>query len=206
MTLDQKTDEPRNGEAKREAIVVAALDALVQKGYAGTRLRDVSQMADVSIGLIQHYFDSRENLLAEAMLHASHRLLAALEEESHTPRSAWERVVRMIDLLAGVPSVEDQARLWLESSNIVMQYPHLSSLLERVYQTWDKYLRAAVQTGVDDGSLDPVASVDEVVAIFLAFIDGYEFEIATGLTGPEPEVLERRSLTLARALLRPVTH
>lgn len=92
-------------EEKRELILVAAFRVLGEMGYAGTRLRDVGDRAGVSVGLIQHYFDSHENLLAPAMLHAA------------------------------VPSFDDQARLWLESSNMVMQYPHLSPLLQSVYAT-----------------------------------------------------------------------
>lgn len=192
-------------EEKRQLILTAALGVLVEKGYARTRLRDVADRAGVSVGLIQHYFDSRENLLAQAMLHSSHRLLDAFGSDSQESRAPWRRVTRMIALLASVPSLDDQARLWLESSNMVMQYPHLSPLLQRVYDTWHGHLRAAIAAGVDDGSLDPVASVDEVVAIILAFIDGYEFEIATGLADGDPAVLERRALTLAAALVRPAT-
>lgn len=199
------TASPSTGgvEEKRQLILGAALGVLVEKGYARTRLRDVADRAGVSIGLIQHYFDARENLLAEAMLHSSHRLLDAFARESQESHAPWHRVTRTIALLASVPSLDDQARLWLESSNMVMQYPQLSSLLQRVYDAWRDHLGAAIEAGVADGSLDPVSSVDEVVAIILAFIDGYEFEIATGLADGDPAVLERRALTLAAALVRP---
>lgn len=190
-------------EEKRQLILAAALGVLVEKGYARTRMRDVGDRAGVSVGLIQHYFDSRENLLAQAMLHSSHRLLDAFARESQESHAPWHRVTRTIALLASVPSLDDQARLWLESSNMVMQYPQLSPLLQRVYDAWRDHLGAAIEAGGADGSLDPVSSVDEVVAIILAFIDGYEFEIATGLADGDPAVLERRALTLAAALVRP---
>ncbi|MCJ7709339.1 MAG: TetR/AcrR family transcriptional regulator, partial [Chloroflexi bacterium] len=62
-------DRAANNEAlrtaQRERILTAAEQLLVTHGVERSRLRDVSEAAGVSIGTVQHYFDTRDRLIAE---------------------------------------------------------------------------------------------------------------------------------------------
>src|SRR4051794_37582157 len=60
-------------EERRAAIISAAEKLLAVHGFDALRLRDVSKEAGVSIGLIQHYFTTRDELLYETMRVASER-------------------------------------------------------------------------------------------------------------------------------------
>ena len=51
---------------RREAIVVAALAVAVRKGLASTTVRDVATEMGTSSGLIHHYFESMDDVLAAA--------------------------------------------------------------------------------------------------------------------------------------------
>ncbi len=53
-------------DQRREAIVAAALDVAVRKGLASTTVRDVAAEMGTSSGLIHHYFDSMDEVLAAA--------------------------------------------------------------------------------------------------------------------------------------------
>jgi len=53
--------------------MAAAEQLLAVHGFDAMRLRDVAQQARVSIGLIQHYFNTRDELLFETMRTASRR-------------------------------------------------------------------------------------------------------------------------------------
>ena len=53
-------------EERREQILEAAARVISERGADGTRLADIARKAGVSIGLIQHYFNTRDELLAEA--------------------------------------------------------------------------------------------------------------------------------------------
>lgn len=46
-----------------------AIDSLAEYGVAGTTVRTISAAAGVSTGLIAHYYDSKEDLLAAALRH-----------------------------------------------------------------------------------------------------------------------------------------
>ncbi|MCR8899910.1 TetR/AcrR family transcriptional regulator [Gordonia sp. GONU] len=54
-------------ERTRERILDAAAQVLSQKGYAGLRLTDVAEVAELQAPAIYYYFDSRDTLVEEVM-------------------------------------------------------------------------------------------------------------------------------------------
>ena len=52
-------------EKRREEIISAALDLFVRKGYAATKIQDIAGAAGMSVGLLFHYFGSKEKLYEE---------------------------------------------------------------------------------------------------------------------------------------------
>lgn len=49
-------------EARRQEILMAALDLFIKKGFGGTRITDIAKAVNMSTGLLFHYFDSKEKL------------------------------------------------------------------------------------------------------------------------------------------------
>lgn len=52
-------------ERRRQQIIYAALDLFVSKGYAATKVTDIAKKANMSTGLMFHYFESKEKLYQE---------------------------------------------------------------------------------------------------------------------------------------------
>lgn len=52
-------------EAKKKAILVTALDLFVTRGYYETKITDIAKAVPMSVGLMFHYFESKEQLLLE---------------------------------------------------------------------------------------------------------------------------------------------
>ena len=50
---------------KREAIMAAALDLFVERGFFGTTVPEIAERADVGAGTIYRYFESKEALVNE---------------------------------------------------------------------------------------------------------------------------------------------
>jgi AcrR family transcriptional regulator len=59
---------------KRERILVAALQAFSQRGFDGTTTREIAAAAGVNLGLIQYYFEGKENLWRAAVGRAFERI------------------------------------------------------------------------------------------------------------------------------------
>ena len=56
------TTRQEQKEKRKQDILYAALDLFVTKGYASTKISDIAQKVDMSIGLLFHYFESKEKL------------------------------------------------------------------------------------------------------------------------------------------------
>ena len=52
-------------ERRRQEIIHAALELVVGRGYAATKITDIAKRANMSTGLMFHYFDSKEKLYEE---------------------------------------------------------------------------------------------------------------------------------------------
>ena len=69
-----------NSIPTRERVLQAAAKILSEKGYAGTRLADVAEMAGLEAPAIYYYFSSREALIAEVMSVGQVRLREYVKE------------------------------------------------------------------------------------------------------------------------------
>jgi len=52
-------------EKRRQEILSVALDIFIKKGYSATKIEDISHAAGMSMGLLFHYFESKEKLYEE---------------------------------------------------------------------------------------------------------------------------------------------
>ena len=62
------TQLARSQRARRERIVAAVLELAAEGGYDAVQVREVAARAHVALRTIYNYYDSRENLLYEAMM------------------------------------------------------------------------------------------------------------------------------------------
>jgi len=94
---------------RRREIADALWRVVAAKGFAAVSLRQVAAEAGVSMGLVQHYFDSRERMLLFALDSVSERAREhiAVELAGH-PEPAPRAVVRA--LLTQVLPLDEQRR------------------------------------------------------------------------------------------------
>lgn len=190
-------------EERRRTILDAAGECIAFQGYDGVRLRDVSRRAGVSVGLIQHYFDTRDELLAQAIQHLSVELVAEFMRPATEQMSPWQRIEELVDRLASVKDLQSHSFMWVAFGSAVAGHPELRPHLQHVYDSWEGYVRNAIEHGVASGAFLPEGDLDDIVAIYLAFFDGYEYDMGAGLVATDIPEMRRRALHLARALLRP---
>ena len=72
------------GTSRRQRVVEAALEVFSEHGAAKSTLQMVANAAGVSVGLVQHHFGSKENLVEAVTAHA----LAVIRTEMARPLTA----------------------------------------------------------------------------------------------------------------------
>jgi AcrR family transcriptional regulator len=85
-------------EATRTALLDAAIDCLVEEGYAKTTTRRIAERAGLSTGALQHHFASRAELLGQTTLRISARMAGeALAQGVPSTRSMRRRDEQLLD-------------------------------------------------------------------------------------------------------------
>jgi len=75
------TADPASKSARtRERILDAAAEVLNRKGYAGTRLSDIADVAQLQAPAIYYYFPSRDDVIQEVVQVGLRRTMAHVEE------------------------------------------------------------------------------------------------------------------------------
>src|ERR1700742_4326669 len=87
----------RAGGARRALVLDQVVVVLADRGYAGTRFVDVSEASGVAVSTLQHYFGSREDMLIEALRHATTVAVEAMDELVAQFDDPWEQLVAMVD-------------------------------------------------------------------------------------------------------------
>ena len=172
---------------RREAIVDAALAVARRKGLAATTVRDVAAEMGTSSGLIHHYFDSMDEVLAAAFERVAGEDLRETEvllDEANDPHE----LIRAF-LASYAPVGDDWAfQLWLDAWAEASRRPVLREASSRLNLAWAALLERAIRAGVADGSFrcdDATAAAWRI----LSLIDGLALQVVAHQT-----IVDRRDM------------
>ena len=150
--------------ARRDALVEATIASLKRHGHEGASIRRISTAAGVSIGLINHHFRSKSELIAAAYEHLALSLQASMQAEadkrSLTPRERMSGFLRA----SFAPELLDPDifNVWLVFWSMVMHSPEMRAVHDRTYGRYRSILESllgeiAASEGVPEFKLRPAA-------------------------------------------------
>src|SRR6201989_3699936 len=84
------------GEQRRAQMLRAALDVIVERGYADTRIADVAERTGTSPALVIYYFKTRDQLLTEAIRYSEEPWYAEYLRRLETIPTAAGRLTELI--------------------------------------------------------------------------------------------------------------
>lgn len=68
----------KKSEVTKERIINSARELFIEKGYAGLKMQELADRADVNKGLLHHYYDNKENLFKTIFMDAFSELIGVL--------------------------------------------------------------------------------------------------------------------------------
>ncbi|WP_165550059.1 TetR/AcrR family transcriptional regulator [Kribbella speibonae] len=166
-------------EQRRREILEAAEKLLATYGYDALRLRQVSQAANVSIGLIQHYFGTRDDLLRETMHVAGERRAQQWKKLGENKLSPADRLMALIE---GAIGDHHRCVMWIETCAAATRHPELRPGVRATQNAWRDIILDAVSAGMRDGTLNPVLPSDQTAELLIRLIDGFMLDDAAGVS------------------------
>ncbi|APU16111.1 MULTISPECIES: TetR/AcrR family transcriptional regulator [Actinoalloteichus] len=168
-------------EARRRQVAEALLRVIARDGLAGAKLASVAAEAGVSIGLVQSYFRSKDELLRFGIEHMCTRALERIAETPHG-QTVRETLLSVMDTL--LPLDEDRRHelaVWLAFLPTTLIDPEM----RRIHQANSRQLLDALAAGFahaqEIGELDERRDPHDEAAALAAFTDGLAVHhLATG--------------------------
>jgi len=127
-------------QQRRQALIEATIECLKRYGHEGLSIRTISAQAGVSVGLINHHFPNKNQLIAAAYRHFNSELVggleAAVERAADSPRA---RMRAFLEASFCPPNLDqDVLAVWVVFWGL---YRH-SRLIQRVQRaTYRGYVR-----------------------------------------------------------------
>lgn len=107
----------RSAQKGRQRLIDTAMELFAERGFDGVTVRDIAREADVSIGLINHHFDSKEGLREAVDAHFIERTSKAVARASR----------ELAD--ADLSKVEEYQRDWIRQYSD--EWPRTAAYLRR---------------------------------------------------------------------------
>ncbi|MDE2348413.1 MAG: betaine-aldehyde dehydrogenase [Gammaproteobacteria bacterium] len=152
---------------RRRQLIDVTIDSLAEVGFTGTTLAQIAARANVSPGLVAHYFGDKDGLLVAAFRSLARRvgdMVRARLRLAHTPRG---RIQAVIDAnLAPQEFDRRTGTAWLAFWGQALQ-------LKGLYRVQSVYQRRTLSTlRLSLAKLVPPAQAHSIASMIAAMIDG----------------------------------
>ncbi|WP_255839319.1 TetR/AcrR family transcriptional regulator [Pseudomonas benzenivorans] len=144
--------EPGKRSSSKRHIMACALACFDEMGLEATKIDDIRQRAESSIGSIYHHFGNKEGLVAALYFAALDDQLALMQPRilaASTPREAVEALIR--SYLGWVEQQPELARFLFQARHAVASGPRKDDLTERNQRRYGallEWLAKGVEAGV----------------------------------------------------------
>ncbi|GAA3638731.1 TetR/AcrR family transcriptional regulator [Kineosporia mesophila] len=183
MTPQTARNRYPKGAARREAILVIALQCFADLGYHGTSMREVARRADLSQAGLLHYFPSKEDLF-----------LAVLRErqqiDTRDYRGDQDAVGSLIQAVRRNATIPGLVQLYMHLLDVAADSAPTRDHFEKRYDfarsLIGSHIRDAQHEGTVRADLDPAVAAQSLIAV----ADGMQVQWLLDDTQEMPQPIE----------------
>jgi AcrR family transcriptional regulator len=168
---------PKDQAKRRDELVEAAGRAILKRGLAGLRIRDVAEEARLSAGSVSYYYPDLEDLLFEVHQDAVDRFYWNRAKAADGEADPVRRLVRLVE--AGLPADEDDplCRVLYETHVHAARSRTHAALMTALWDREVSLYSAALAHGRDTGKFRLRSEVGDVAANAVALEDAYGLHV-----------------------------
>jgi AcrR family transcriptional regulator len=180
--MRQRADGSGTADQRREQMLRAALEVIVERGYPDSRIADVAQRAGTSPALVIYYFKTKDQLLTEAMRLSEDTWYATGTSRVAAIGTAAGRLEELI-AMSCLPDTDDPDApntswlLWLDLWTQAARNPEVAVVRQKFDERWRDTIASLVLEGQESGEFGPVRPAD-FAATLSALLDGFAIQIA----------------------------
>lgn len=182
-------DVNKNNEDKKQLFIDAAICSLANHGYKGTTVRQIAKYAGVTPGLLTHYYQGKEVLIAESYKYLATQFLdgfqKSINEDVNNPTSTLREFFQ--NIFAPENLGKKYLRVWLSFWTLTLTEESLRNTHKEIYSEYTKSLEKILISAYHYNGVDPSQKNMRSLAIgILAMLDGLWLECCL-----DPDALSR---------------
>ncbi len=135
------------GKAKREQIVQSVANHLVREGFTNSGIRALAVSAGLSDRMLMYYFETKEELIAEALALLTQNMAAALDQllpERQTPAA---EIVSTALASTQNPQLQASLRLWFEIVGLAVRGTEpYGQTAKQILQDWEDWIKRRLRS------------------------------------------------------------
>ena len=163
---------PQIDHIRRPQILAAAIEVIGERGIAGTRIADVAERAGTSPAGVLYWFNSKDELLAEALTSDEERFAENLVLRLSEIQDSAGKLVAIIDAC-----VEDNNwTLWIELWTRALRDDAIRQSRQSLDDRWRSILARVIRNGTEQGVFSP-ENPDEAALTLASLIDGLAVQV-----------------------------
>jgi AcrR family transcriptional regulator len=169
------------GTDTRERILAAAVRRIASEGIDGVRIARIAMDAGVSASLVHYHFDTREDLLGQALDHSYERAGANRTEIDQIPDATHaQRLAAIVEqCIPTTPELQQDWLLWMELWLRAVRHPELAPVAEGLYARLHEWFADEVVAGIAAGEFAP-CDADGLADRTIALLDGLGVRVLIG--------------------------
>lgn len=190
-------------ERRRQAILNAAMEVFIGKGYQVATINDIAQRAGLSVGALYRYFPTKGEImlaLVHERLGRAPELFTRLTEGAGDP---WERLERCLELFTTALRVRHPGtgRLLLVTLAEAVQHGEVRQGLHDRFAGLSEYLADIITEGIASGLFRPDVDPRTLATLLLSAADGVAVYWVTGAPGFDLQGLRQTWRAILRSYL-----
>jgi AcrR family transcriptional regulator len=202
----QRRTQAERRAASRERVIDAAITVIGGKGYNGTTLAEIGQVAGCSRGLPHHYFGSKLELMSAVIEELSRRFQERVLQPLPPGQRGLDAVLGFAqDYLGSVAAAGPERMrtvhvLMLESLSVA---PELRPLVAAMSEALRAQIRSHIETGIADGTVRPDAAPATQAVLILGLLRGVALQWMVDPAGIDLGAARAEIATAIREQLAP---
>jgi AcrR family transcriptional regulator len=163
-------------QARREQITEAVYRLIAQRGYDAVSLREVAAEAGVSMGLVQHYFRTKDQMLHFALDRMHDRVARRLQHRlANLAEPRTTRAVLRAMMLEAIPTSDESradACVSMAFFNRALVEPSYSAALRATYPSVLSAVTQLLRQARDNNELVPDTNAEQEAVNLYALTQG----------------------------------
>lgn len=187
---------PQIDHLRRPQLLEAAAGVIAERGIASTRIADVAERAGTSAPAVLYWFESKDELLAEALTVDEERFYGQLTEQMTELKRPRDKLRLILEASAD----ECDWTLWIELWTRALRDQSTLGTRRRLDDRWRSQIAEIIRDGQDAGEFG-AADPDDVALVLASLIDGLAVQVTLGDPAVTKERMLARLLAIAERLL-----